>query len=97
MPASDGRMSPAEIRAFQAWLMDHGFEDSECSFCGHTGGWNTAGSVVQTPSYVASDQGARFGARTFAHVFVVCNGCGHEVFFDAEKLGIVEYGEESDG
>lgn len=86
MPDASGNLSAAEQDKVRQWFATHWKGTVPCPIC-KTTKWTAAGQVLQVSRF-ATDA-LTPGAIVYAYLPVQCDNCGHSIFFDAVKIGIV--------
>ena len=87
MPDPQGRLTPADITALNAWYTKH---NPVCPIDGPST-WGYLEYVLLTNSWGSVIGGVGPGNRVFAHIVLRCQSCGYEMFLDAGSVGVVIY------
>ena len=85
-----GKLSPAEIRAVDAWVKDHLKTDGLCPIS-QDDNWVTLNLVVHSSTFIVTgDTASEEDAKVYPTVMQMCTTCGYIRTFSAMKIGLYE-------
>lgn len=82
-------MTQDEKQKIINWLNQKQPTGFQCSVCNDRR-WTVGDHVVS--ALVSEGGGIQIGGTNYPNVFLVCNNCGHTVYFNAVMLGVVKSG-----
>src|SRR5437773_604356 len=84
--ANEGKLTAEEMQRAQTWL-NGAWTTARCPYSGHTV-WEIGDVLVGTTGFQPGG-GLLVGGPTYPLLTVMCSGCGHTVFVNAIKAGVV--------
>ena len=88
------KISQADIDAILKWL-NHNWQGQKlCPIC-QKNNWNISDTVYEIREFQGG--GLVVGGPVYPTIGVICNVCGHTLFFNALKLGIIKGPPKKDG
>ena len=93
MPTPSGRLTDADMKKVEDWLEHRWPSKNKCPLC-------TMETLRIEPHLTATPLSGHHElimTQAYPFVLVLCENCGHTIFFNAVTLGLAEGTEESDG
>ncbi|MBU1209929.1 MAG: hypothetical protein KJ587_01490 [Alphaproteobacteria bacterium] len=84
--ADDSKLTKDQKDRALAWLNQKWVGNKACPVCAQNH-WTIADHAV-TPS-ISHGSGLIIGGPSYPHALVICNNCGHTLFFNAVLMGIL--------
>ncbi|NLX22827.1 MAG: hypothetical protein GXY55_14340 [Phycisphaerae bacterium] len=80
------KLDDNEAKTFLAWLNEHWKGDHKCPIC-QNDTWQINSTVFELRSFESGNLVA--GAPIYPVVCVTCDTCGHSLFFNAIRAGLI--------
>jgi hypothetical protein len=95
-PPGPREITPKDLEKLNAWLAQHSqlVGPMICPACRQSR-WQAGGHVVELRPFHGGSM--VLGGPVYPMVFLMCQTCGHMVFFNAIITGVMEQGEKKDG
>ena len=88
-----GFLSPAEVRAVDAWVKEHAQGEDLCPVSSEND-WITMDEVLFMPKFISKSEGSsgegkqKEPSKSIPLVIQFCRGCGYSRTFGAMKIGL---------
>ena len=91
MPAKDGKLTEEEQSRAQEWVREKSSGIPACTMCGQRQ-WALGDHSVHSPIYFGG--GMFLGGPTYPQFMLICQTCGHTVYYNAILSGVIKEKEQ---